>query len=155
MRCRFGSILGGFGGGFWRGFGPDLAIFEVFKRRQKFVRNGSDAEYPRTLAEPSQDFLKSGLTHPPGRELFNENDNVVSHAFATPRRSGRRIHDRWRVGPPPCVHCSFVVGIKVPDVRCQVAGVRCQVPGVRCQALGVGCQVPGVKGKVPGARCQV
>ena len=21
------------------------------------------------------------------------------------------IHDRWRVGPPPCLHCSFVVGV--------------------------------------------
>ena len=74
------------------------------------------------------------------------------------------IHDRWRVGPPPCLHCSVVVGIKVPDVRCQVSGFRCQVPGARCQVsgvrrqlVGVTCQVPGVKfkGEVPGARCQV
>ena len=24
---------------------------------------------------------------------------------------GIYIHDRWRVGPPPCLHCSFVVGV--------------------------------------------
>ena len=23
------------------------------------------------------------------------------------------IQDRWRVGPPPCLHCSFVVGVWV------------------------------------------
>ena len=23
------------------------------------------------------------------------------------------IHDRWRVGPPPCLHCSFVVAVVV------------------------------------------
>ena len=28
MRCFFGCVLGGSGGGFWRLFGPDLVDFE-------------------------------------------------------------------------------------------------------------------------------
>ena len=27
------------------------------------------------------------------------------------------IHDRWRVGPPPCLHRSFVVGVWLVVLR--------------------------------------
>ena len=32
MRCCFGCVLGGSGGGFWRHFGPDLVAFEGLER---------------------------------------------------------------------------------------------------------------------------
>ena len=34
MRCRFGCVLGGSGGGFLRHFGPDLVDFEGSERSQ-------------------------------------------------------------------------------------------------------------------------
>ena len=34
MRCCFGCVLGGSGGGFWWHFGPDLVDFEASERSQ-------------------------------------------------------------------------------------------------------------------------
>ena len=43
MRCCFGCVLGGSGGGFLRHFGPDLVDFEGSERRQ-ILKPKLDAE---------------------------------------------------------------------------------------------------------------
>ena len=36
IRCFFGAVLGGSGGGFWRHFGPDLVRFEGSEKESNF-----------------------------------------------------------------------------------------------------------------------
>ena len=59
MRCCFGCVLGGSGGGFLRHFGPDLVDFEASERSQissskleaqKVVSGTRRGRWPRVLA---------------------------------------------------------------------------------------------------------
>ena len=53
MRCCFGCVLGGSGGGFLKHFGPELVDFEGSERSQ-ILKPKLDAE--KVVPSPSRDF---------------------------------------------------------------------------------------------------
>ena len=50
------------------------------------------------------------------------------------------IHDRWRVGPPPCLHCSFVVAVLslvMSSSNCTDIGIPLQVSSSKCNDMDI------------------
>ena len=58
MRCCFGCVLGGSGGGFFRHFGPDLVDFEGSERSQI---SSSKLEAEKVVSRTSKGRWKVGL----------------------------------------------------------------------------------------------